>query len=119
MSDNTSEVTSKRWTFEKSLNIPTMLMILGMTTSAVLYVAKGWSEQDRRIDSSERKAETAMLEMKRLEAVQATQARDQAAQMSSIRSEVRTDLRDINSKLDTLLLNSAGARNHDLKQWSK
>lgn len=119
MSDNTNEVTSKRWTFEKSLNIPTMLMIIGMTTSSVLYVAKGWADQDRRIESSERKAEAAMLEMKRLEAAQAAQARDQAAQMSTIRSEVRTDLRDINSKLDTLLLNSAGARSSDLKQWSK
>lgn len=94
----------QKWAFDKTLNIPTMLMICGMTTSAVLFVARGWSEQDRRIDAAERHANMAVNEVRRLEGIQSAQSSANSDQISSIRNEFRSDLRDINSKLDTLVM---------------
>jgi len=120
-----STQSNRKWTFDKSLNIPTMLMIAGMSASAVLYVAKGWTDQDRRIDTVDRrvdavetKAQNAMDGLKRLETLQAVQAQSQAELVSGLRAEVRSDLKDINGKLDALLLNSAGLR-PETKGWTK
>lgn len=119
MSENQdTDAQPRKWAFDKTLNIPTMLMIAGMTASAVLFVAKGWSDQDRRIDSIERIANSAAQDVKRLELLQSDQAQGQSAQIQSLRSEFRSDLRDINSKLDALLLNSAGSR-PETKGWTR
>lgn len=97
----------RKWAFDKTLNIPTMLMICGMTTSAVLFVARGWSDQDRRIDAAERHAATATTEVRRLESLLSAQNTANTEQVMSIRNEFRSDLRDINSKLDTLVMRVA------------
>ena len=125
MNDAQANLHPRKWTFDKSLNIPTMLMIAGMSASAVMFFAQGWADQDRKIeavdrrtDAVERKADSAMDGLKRLELTQSVQAQSQAELVSSLRAEVRTDLKDINSKLDALLLNSAGLR-PEMKGWSK
>lgn len=116
MSDATAEKT--RWSFDKTLNLPTLLMITSMTTGATLFVAKGWSEQDRRIDAVERRAEAVQIDVRRVETLQAEQARATTDTLQTVRGEFRSDLRDINSKLDALLLNSNSTR-RNMKEWSK
>lgn len=116
MSDATAEKT--RWSFDKTLNLPTLLMITSMTTGATLFVAKGWSEQDRRIDAVERRAEAVQIDVKRVETMQSEQARSANDTLQTVRGEFRSDLRDINSKLDALLLNSNSTR-RNMKEWSK
>lgn len=118
MSDNQDLAHPRKWAFDKTLNIPTMLAIASMTTSAALFVAKGWNEQDRRIDAVERIAASAQNEVKRLESAQSAHAKTQADQLHGLRNEFRGDLRDISSKLDALLMNSAGVR-PETKQWTR
>ena len=116
MSEPTADKT--RWSFDKTLNLPTLLLIASMTTGATLFVAKGWNEQDRRIDAAERRAEAAQADVRRIETLQAEQARSMTDTLQTVRGEFRSDLRDINSKLDALLLNSNSTR-RNMKEWSK
>ena len=116
MSEPTADKT--RWSFDKTLNLPTILMIASMTTGATLFVAKGWSEQDRRIDAVDRRVEEVQIDVKRVETMQSEQARSANDTLQTVRGEFRSDLRDINSKLDALLLNSNSTR-RNMKESSK
>lgn len=105
-----------RWTFDRTVNLPTLLTILAMVVSIGAVGFRFVNEQDlrlaevdRRMDGIERKAIHAVEKVDAVSAVQAAQDKAQAAQMQSLRNEFRNDLRDINGKLDQLLLNQAGA----------
>lgn len=115
---NDTERESRKWGFDKTLNIPTMLMIAGMTASAVMFVAKGWADQDRRIDAIERQTQSISQDVTRLDARQGTQGTQADAQISKLRDEFRGDLRDINGKLDALLLGRASNR-PETKHWTR
>ena len=106
-----------RWTFDRTVNLPTLLTILAMVVSSGAVGFRFVNEQDlrlaevdRRMDGIERKAIHAVEKVDAVSAVQAAQDKTQAAQMQSLRNEFRNDLRDINGKLDQLLLNQAGAK---------
>ena len=62
------------------------------------------SNQDRRIDSIERKTESAAEMIKNIDARQTVQRQTYDTQVQALRAEIRSDLRDINNKLDTLML---------------
>lgn len=115
---NDNEREPRKWGFDKTLNIPTMLMIAGMTASAVMFVAKGWADQDRRIDAIERQTLSTAQDISRLESRQGTQGTQVDTQISALRSEFRGDLRDINGKLDALLLGRASNR-PETKHWTR
>jgi len=115
----------RKWVLDKTLNVPTLLTIGTLVVGAASFGVSTMndqnnrmSEQDRRIDSVERKADSAVEGIKRVEALQSMQAQNQDAQLQTLRNEFRSDLRDINSKLDTLLLNSGGFR-PETKGWTK
>lgn len=119
MSQSTdNEREPRKWGFDKTLNIPTTLMIIGMSCSAVMFVAKGWADQDRRIDAIERQSLAVTQDLGRLEARQGSQGTQTEAQIQALRSEFRGDLRDINGKLDALLLNRASSR-PETKHWTR
>ena len=104
----------RKWVFDKTINIPTLITIGAMLTGAVTM----WNEQTRRIDQVERTANGAANDVKRVEAVQQSQEKNQSAQLQTLRNEFRSDLRDISGKLDTLIMNQAGFR-PDTKGWTK
>lgn len=116
---------SRKWSFDKSVNIPTMLTIAAMVVSATAFGVNvinqrdlRMGEQDRRLDGIERKAESAHDLARRVELLLGDQSRNQDLQLKSLRDEVRTDLRDISGKLDTLIMNQGGMR-PELKGWTK
>lgn len=114
-----------RWSFDRTLNIPTLLTILSMVTAITLVGFRFVSEQDlrlaavdRRMDGIERKAMHAVEKVDAVSAVQTAQDKAQTAQMQSLRNEFRNDLRDISGKLDQLLLNQAGVKFNN-QGWAK
>lgn len=114
-----------RWTFDRTVNIPTLLTIASMV-AAISVVGFRFvnehdlrlAEVDRRMDGIERKAESAIEQAEAVTAVQAAQDKAQSAQMQVLRNEFRDDLRGINSKLDQLLLNQAGVK-IDNQGWAR
>ena len=115
----------QRWTFDRTVNIPTLLTIASMV-AAISVVGFRFvnehdlrlAEVDRRMDGIERKAESAIEQAEAVTAVQAAQDKAQSAQMQVLRNEFRDDLRGINSKLDQLLLNQAGVK-IDNQGWAR
>lgn len=114
-----------RWTFDKTVNIPTILTIASMVVAISLVGFRFVNEQDlrlaevdRRIDGVERKAESAIEQAAAVTSVQAAQEKAQSAQMQILRNEFRDDLRGINGKLDQLLLNQAGVK-IDNQGWAR
>jgi len=122
---NPKQPSTPKWAFDKTLNIPTLLtigaMVAGVTTFGVnAFSARDQrsSDQDRRIDAVERKADSATDNIKRVEALQAMQAQTQDVQLQALRNEFRSDLKDISGKLDTLLMNQATNR-PETRGWTK
>lgn len=116
---------SHKWVFDRTLNIPTLLTIGAMVIAVVGFGFNLINEQDhqierqtRRIDAVERTAETARNEVQQVKNLQSMQMKSQADQMQTMRSEFRSDLKDISNKLDALLMNSAGFRS-DTRNWTK
>jgi len=115
----------QRRTFDRTVNIPTLLTIASMV-AAISVVGFRFvnehdlrlAEVDRRMDGIERKAESAIEQAEAVTAVQAAQDKAQSAQMQVLRNEFRDDLRGINSKLDQLLLNQAGVK-IDNQGWAR
>jgi len=129
MEDQREPGSTKKWSFDKTLNIPTVITILGAVVAIVSFSVDKWNTQerkidsitatqDRRIDAIERLATSALESSRRLETIQSLQERSQVDQISTLRNEFRSDLRDISNKLDTLLLGRAGIR-PETKDWSK
>lgn len=115
----------QRWTFDRTVNIPTLLTIASMVAAISVVGFRFVNEQDlrlaevdRRMDGIERKAETAIKQVDAVSAVQSAQDKSQTAQMQSLRNEFRNDLRDISGKLDQLLLNQAGVKFNN-QGWAK
>ena len=110
--ESAQQPTKSKWIFDKSLNLPTLFMIVGMIATTVAFGFSvvterdtRMSNQDRRIDAVERKADAAAASISRIESSVATQQRTQEGQLQTMRSEFREDLRNINGKLDALLIN--------------
>jgi hypothetical protein len=107
--DRKNEGRHERWKFDKTWNLPTIITILTVGVSAVAYVAR-----------VENKADNALQGVARLEAQQTAQGQSQSVQLQNLRAELRADLRDVNAKLDSLLLRlGTGMRNIDSSDWSR
>jgi len=104
----------RRWTFDRTLNIPTLIGMLVAVGSVFNFIVS----QNERIQSIEVIAKGAAEDVKRLERIQDAQARNQAEQIQAFRTEIKGELRDMSQKLDMLLFNRAGI-NNDLKGWTK
>jgi hypothetical protein len=122
---NPKAASTPKWAFDKTLNIPTLLTIGAMVAGAATVGVNAFSardqrssDQDRRIDAVERKADSAADNIKRVEALQAMQAQTQDVQLQALRNEFRNDLKDISGKLDTLLMNQATNR-PETRGWTK
>lgn len=100
---------NERWKFDKTLNIPTMLTVIGLGVSLTSYATK-----------IENKADNALAGVQRVEAVQTANQQTQTLQVQTLRAEIRSDLRDVNAKLDSLLLRlGTGMRNIDSSDWPR
>jgi len=112
----THHTTGRRWVFDKTLNVPTLLTVVTMVAATTAFGVQAFSDQDRRITEAERKAEAAKEDIRRVESIQSAQARSNAEQLQNLRVEIRNDIRDVSNKLDTLLMSGVSFRRQPNKE---
>lgn len=94
-----------------SINIPTILSIVTVCASSVVFVVGKVGDIDKKANDALRESEVNRAEIKRVEANQIVAQRD-----------VRDDLKDISRKIDTLsdrLYDRTGTARPATREWTK
>lgn len=98
---------SSGWKIDKTINLPFLLSLL----TAVVYVAI-------KINSVENLAANGMEKATRVDDAQVSAARATTDQITALRVEFRGDVREVNNKLDQVILRLGDAP-RNLKEWTK
>ena len=95
---------SPGWKWDKTINVPTVLAILTALVTTIGWGIATYRDVDKKIDAGISERTTLRRDVDRLDSLTAEIRRDQLSQLQQLRSEVRSDLRDVNGKLDQLLM---------------
>lgn len=93
--------------FDLTVNIPGMLMIGGAMVSGVFWLS-----------SVDAKASLALATANEAKQAQATQTASTSREIAVVRTELRDDLKDINSKVDQIIWR-LGDSPKNLSDWTK
>lgn len=95
----------------RGINIPTVLSILTVCASSVVFVVGKVGEIDKKADNALRESQVNQAEIKRVETNQITAQRD-----------VRDDIKELGRKIDNLsdrLYDRTGAARPATREWTK
>lgn len=98
-------------TVTRGVNIPTVLSILTVCASSVVFVVGKVADIDKKANDALRESEVNRAEIKRVETNQITAQRD-----------VRDDIKDLGRKIDALsdrLYDRTGAARPSTREWTK
>lgn len=98
---------SSGWKIDKTINLPLLLSLL----TAVVYVTI-------RFTTVENDTARAMEKATRVDDAQVSAARATTDQITALRVEFRGDVREVNNKLDQVILR-LGETPRNLKEWTK
>jgi hypothetical protein len=117
------------WRFDRSISLPALVSIAVVVFSVVAFGVRETNSVDRRLADVARETELLKINIQKIEAnqvsvtasqnaqIQSLRA-EQATQMTTLRTEIRQDLKDVNDKLDRLLFNGSSAR-QGTREWTR
>lgn len=93
---------SFRW--DLTINVPTVMTLLVAALSSALWIGTLYRGLDTRTTANETENKALRKDLERAEAISVELRRDRIQQLDSMRAEFRGALRDVDQKLDALLL---------------
>lgn len=98
------------WQFDRTVNIPTLMGVMSLVAGIAVFGVRASNDFDRRLDAVTRDTVQLRSDVRRVEDTQAAQGAAQGLQVQSLRIELRSDLKDVNEKLDKLLFDRGSAK---------
>lgn len=95
--------------FDGTINVPTMLGLLG----ALFAVFQVYNDLDKRTESNSKDILTLQTHLARSDQAIVSARADQAVQVQQLKTEVRSDLSEIKSTLNSLLMSQITAAKKD------
>lgn len=114
-SDNVSPRLVSDWT----LNWPTLLAMFAMVVSGVFWAVTTYNGVDRRVSALQRDTVELRRDVDRFGKASNDYDLDQDRRREQLRQETRSELRDINEKLDQLLLTRQASTRKGLDGWTR
>jgi phosphoglycerate-specific signal transduction histidine kinase len=105
---------SRRSWFDGTINIPTVISVIGAAVCATVFCVGLYNNVSQRVLLLEEHDRQQELHFQAIE-------RDQASLRSDVKDQLKSigaDIKDTNSKLDQLLYNRAGVR-PEIRGWTK
>jgi hypothetical protein len=93
-----------RVSWDLTINVPTMLAMTIALISSVGWGISKYADADKRITSNASVSDVLRRDVDRLDGETKALRAEQASKIDALRGEMRGELRDVNGKLDQLLL---------------
>ena len=103
---STDDVTAPahKITWDLTINVPTLVMLVATVVSCSGWAISKYSDADERITANRSDGIVLRRDVDRLDLETKALRAEQSSKIDSLRGEMRGELRDVNGKLDQLLL---------------
>lgn len=109
------------WRIDKTFNLSTVIAVVVAVVGVTSFGVRANNDLENRINKVTYDAETIRLDVRRIETMVNAQATTQSGSLSTLRVEIREDLKEVNGKLDRLLVPVGGgtARTNPNQGWTR
>lgn len=94
--------------WDLTINVPTLVTLVLSMIAGVSWGISTYSDVDKRVTSNTSTTDVLRRDVDRLDGETKALRAEQASKIDALRGEMRGELRDVNGKLDQLLLRGSG-----------
>ena len=95
---------SHKVTWDLTINVPTLLALVVTTVTGISWVLGKYQSVESTVASNRAYSEIIRRDVDRIDSETKAIRSEQSSKIDALRAEVRQDLRDVNAKLDQLLV---------------